>query len=123
MPPRNDNSYKALALVLYFPPADFASIEDGTNFYTPNPKRALREALRRFNHLSNSRLTRHTPLVLQPMISTSIYNDTRTSDGETVSVIWFHKNFENDFNVEFQQNRIARFIKTQNSFHAVDMRS
>lgn len=123
LPPHNDNSYKVLALVLYFAPADFTSSQDGTKFYTPRSKRVLREALRRFNRLSNSRLTRHTPLVLQPMISAGIHNNALTSNDIKASENWFYSNFDNDLNIEFQQNRIAGFIKTQSSFHAVDMRS
>lgn len=123
LPPHNDNSYKVLALVLYFAPADSASSEDGTKFYTARSKRALREAIRRFNRLSNSRLTRYTPLELLPMTSSNIHNNALTSDDKRASENWFYSNFDNDLNIEFQQNRIAGFIKTQGSFHAVDMRS
>ena len=122
LPPHSDNSYKVLALVLYFAPADVVSTHDGTKFYAPRSRSALREAIRRFNRLSNSRLVRHTPLVLQPMTSANLHNNARTSDEKRASENWFYRNFDNDFNIDFQQNRIAGFIKTQNSFHAVDMR-
>lgn len=122
LPPHNDNSYKVLALVLCFAPADFVSTNDGTKFYAPKSKRALKEAVRRFNRLSNSRLMRTIPLVLQPMTSANLLNNALTSEDKRASESWFYGNFDNDFNIDFQQNRIAGFIKTQSSFHAVDMR-
>ena len=122
LPPHSDNSYKVLALVLYFAPADLASTVDGTKFYVPRSKRALREAIRRFNRLSNSRLVRYAPLVFQPMTSANLHNNALTSHDKRASENWFYSNFDNDFNIDFQQNRIAGFIKTQSSFHAVDMR-
>ena len=122
LPPHADNSYKVLALVLYFAPSGYSSVEEGTRFYVPKSKSALKHAIRRFNRLADSRITRHTPLVLQPMTSAAIHSGSLATEEERASETWFRENFNNDFNVEFHANRIAGFVKTQNSFHAVDMR-
>jgi len=122
LPPHTDNSYKVLALVLYFAPSGYSSVEEGTRFYVPKSKSALKHAIRRFNRLADSRITRHTPLVLQPMTSSAIHSGALATEEERASETWFRENFNNDFNVEFHANRIAGFVKTQNSFHAVDMR-
>jgi hypothetical protein len=122
LPPHTDNSYKVLALVLYFAPLGYFSVEEGTRFFSPRSKAAVRQAVRRFNRLADSRITRHTPLVLQPMTSASIHSGALIAEDELASEAWFREHFDNDFNVEFHANRIAGFVKTQNSFHAVDMR-
>ena len=122
LPPHTDNSYKVLALVLYFAPLGYFDVEEGTRFFTPRSRAAVRQAVRRFNRLADSRITRHTPLVLQPMTSASIHSGALITEEERASEAWFREHFDNDFNVEFSPNRIAGFIKTQNSFHAVDMR-
>ena len=122
LPPHNDNSYKVLALVLYFAPSGYSGPDEGTLFFRPKTRNSLVEALKRFNRFSDSRLTRYTPISLLPMCSAYIYNGTQSEEERRNSEDWFYSNFENDFNVAFFQNRIAGFVKTQNSFHAVDMR-
>jgi len=123
LPPHTDNSYKVLALVLYFAPRDYTGIEEGTRFFRAKSSAVLKAAVRRYNRLSDSRITRLTPLALQPMTSVGIHSGALTTLEERESEAWFRQNFDNDFNVEFHPNRIAGFIKTQNSFHAVDMRN
>ena len=123
LPPHTDNSYKVLALVLYFAPPGYASVEEGTRFFTPRSPRAVKQAIRRFNRLADSRITRYTPLALLPMTSASIHSGALATPEERANETWFRKHFDNDFNIEFCPNRIAGFIKTQNSFHAVDMRN
>jgi hypothetical protein len=122
LPPHNDNSYKVLALVLYFAPYSYTGIEEGTRFFRAKSNLALKTAIRRFNRLSDSRITRLAPLVLQPMTSARIHSGALATLEEHESEQWFRDHFVNDFNVEFHPNRIAGFIKTQDSFHAVDMR-
>lgn len=122
LPPHTDNSYKVLALVLYFAPPGYSGVEEGTRFFSPRSTTAVTQAIRRFNRLADSRITRATPLMLQPMTSASIHSGALATPEERANEEWFRANFTNDFNVEFQPNRIAGFIKTQNSFHAVDMR-
>ena len=122
LPPHTDNSYKVLALVLYFAPPGYSSTTEGTRFFTPCSKTATRHAIRKFNRLADSRITRHTPLVLQPMTSANIHNGAHSDEDRRKNEKWFYENFDNDFNIEFSANRIAGFVKTQNSFHAVDMR-
>lgn len=122
LPPHTDNSYKVLALVLYFAPLGYFNVEEGTRFFSPRSKAAVGQAVRRFNRLADSRITRNTPLVLQPMTSASIHSGALITEEERASEAWFRERFDNDFNVEFHPNRIAGFLKTQNSFHAVDMR-
>jgi len=123
LPPHTDNSYKVLALVLYFADANYSSASEGTRFFSPKSSTVLREAIRRFNRLSDSRITRLTPLELQPMTSCSIHDGTLDTERNRDKDQWFYNNFINDFNVSFHPNRIAGFVKTQNSFHAVDMRN
>jgi len=123
LPPHTDNSYKVLALVLYFADSDYSGAAEGTRFFVPKSHSILREAIKRFNRLSDSRITRFTPLALQPMTSCSIHDGTLTSELNRTTDRWFYDNFINDFNVSFSPNRIAGFVKTQNSFHAVDMRN
>lgn len=122
LPPHNDNSYKALALVLYFAPTDYIGLNEGTLFFRPRTKDALNNAIKRFNRLSDSRITRFTPLSLLPMCSANIHNGTQSVEDQVKNETWFYHNFENDFSVQFHMNRIAGFIKTHDSFHAVDMR-
>ena len=122
LPPHTDNSYKVLALVLYFADPNYQGASEGTRFFRPKSDAALREAVKRFNRLSDSKLTRLTPLALQPMTSCSIHDGSLETEGARRSEQWFYENFVNDFNVTFQANRIAGFVKTQNSFHTVDMR-
>lgn len=123
LPPHTDNSYKVLALVLYFAPPGYSNLEEGTRFFTPHSNAVVKQAIRRFNRLSDSRITRYAPLVLQPMTSCSIHNGALGTEDERSNENWFREHFENDFDVDFRSNRIAGFIKTQNSFHAVDMRN
>jgi hypothetical protein len=120
--PHSDNSYKVLALVLYFADPGTDSPTEGTQFYRPRSRKVLRAAIRRFNRLSDSRLTKFTPIELLPMASSFIFNGASSPSEREKNEAWFYENFENDFNVNFFENRIAGFIKTQNSFHAVDMR-
>jgi len=122
LPPHTDNSYKVLALVLYFAPNDYIGVEEGTRFFQAKSSAVLKAAVRRYNRFSDSRITRLTPLALQPMTSAAIHSGALATLEERESETWFRQNFTNDFNVEFRPNRIAGFIKTQNSFHAVDMR-
>lgn len=123
LPPHTDNSYKVLALVLYFAPPGYSNLEEGTRFFTPRSKAVVKQAIRRFNRLADSRITRYTPLALQPMVSCSIHSGALETDEERSNEKWFREHFDNDFNIDFQSNRVAGFIKTQNSFHAVDMRN
>ena len=123
LPPHTDNSYKVLALVLYFADPDYSGASEGTRFFRPKSQAVLRQAVRRFNRLSDSRITRLTPLPLQPMASCSIHDGSLKTEQGRSAEKWFYDNFENDFNVSFHPNRIAGFVKTQNSFHAVDMRT
>lgn len=123
LPPHTDNSYKVLALVLYFAPPGYASVEEGTRFFTARSPHAVKQAIRRFNRLADSRITRFTPLRLQPMTSCSIHSGDLRNEQERLNERWFRENFDNDFNIDFLPNRVAGFIKTQNSFHAVDMRN
>jgi hypothetical protein len=122
LPPHTDNSYKVLALVLYFASSGYTGIEEGTRFFRANSPAVLREAVRRYNRLSDSRITRATPLQLQPMTSCSIHDGSLQTAQDRANEAWFRDNFANDFNIVFHPNRIAGFIKTQSSFHAVDMR-
>lgn len=122
LPPHTDNSYKVLALVLYFAPVGYSSAREGTRFFIPRSKAAVRQAIRRFNRLADSRITRYTPLFLQPMTSAAIHGGALATEDERANETWFRENFDNDFNIEFSPNRVAGFVKTQNSFHAVDMR-
>lgn len=122
LPPHTDNSYKVLALVLYFADPNYSGASEGTRFFSPKSDTVLREASRRFNRLSDSRITRFAPLALQPMTSCSIHDGTLDTERNRETDRWFYDNFINDFNVTFHPNRIAGFVKTQNSFHAVDMR-
>lgn len=122
LPPHNDNSYKVLALVMYFAPPDCVGGDVGTRFFVPSSPAALKTAVRRYNRLSDSRITRCVPLTLQPMVSANIHNHAHTQDEKLERENWFYNNFRNDFNVAFKSNRIAGFIKTHNSFHEVDMR-
>ena len=123
LPPHTDNSYKVLALVLYFADPDYSGASEGTRFFRPKSQTVLREAVKRFNRLSDSRITRLTPLQLQPMTSCSIHDGSLKTEQGRSAEKWFYDNFENDFNVSFHPNRIAGFVKTQNSFHSVDMRT
>lgn len=122
LPPHNDNSYKVLALVMYFAPADCIGSDEGTRFFVPSSPAALKAVIRRYNRLSDSRITRNVPLTLQPMVSVNIHNHVQIQDEKPERESWFYSNFRNDFNVAFKGNRIAGFIKTHNSFHEVDMR-
>jgi hypothetical protein len=123
LPPHTDNSYKVLALVLYFAPRGDTRVDEGTQFFKPRTTSAIKSAVRKYNRLADSRLTRFTPLVLLPMTSSNIHNNCLTKEDVQASELWFKKHFENDVTVSFQPNRIAGFIKTQSSFHAVDMRN
>jgi len=123
LPPHTDNSYKVLALVLYFAPPGYSNLEEGTRFFTPHSRAVVKQAIRRFNRLADSRITRYTPLALQPMTSCSIHSGALATEEEQSNEQWFREHFDNDFNIDFQSNRVAGFIKTQNSFHAVDMRN
>jgi hypothetical protein len=122
LPPHTDNSYKVLALVLYFADPSYRGASEGTRFFRPKSDAVLREAVKRFNRLSDSRLTRLAPLAIQPMTSCSIRDGSLKTERARRDEDWFYQNFVNDFNVTFQANRIAGFVKTQNSFHTVDMR-
>lgn len=122
LPPHTDNSYKVLALVLYFASSGYTGVEEGTRFFRANSSAVLREAVRRYNRLSDSRITRATPLQLQPMTSCSIHDGSLQTAQDCANEAWFRENFANDLNIAFHPNRIAGFIKTQSSFHAVDMR-
>ena len=117
-----DNSYKVLALVLYFASSGYTGVEEGTRFFRANSSAVLREAVRRYNRLSDSRITRVTPLQLQPMTSCSIHDGSLQTAQDCANEAWFRENFANDLNIAFHPNRIAGFIKTHSSFHAVDMR-
>ena len=123
LPPHTDNSYKVLALVLYFADPDYSGASEGTRFFAPKSDEILQEAIRRFNRLSDSKITRFTPLALQPMTSCSIHDGSLDTEPNQMMDKWFYDNFVNDLNVTFHPNRIAGFVKTQNSFHAVDMRN
>jgi hypothetical protein len=120
--PHSDNSYKVLALVMYFAVPGVTSSLEGTRFYSSKSKGVLRQAVRRFNRLSDSIITRSLPLWLLPMTSSHIHNGTKSPEEQRSNEEWFYENFENDFNVIYHQNRIAGFIKTHGSFHEVDMR-
>jgi hypothetical protein len=120
--PHSDNSYKVLALVLYFAPAGYSNAQEGTWFYRAHSKSVIRESVRRFNRFSDSAITRLTPLELLPMTSAHIHSNARSPQEQQAAESWFYENFTNDFNVSFKANRIAGFVKTQDSFHAVDMR-
>jgi hypothetical protein len=123
LPPHTDNSYKVLALVLYFAPRGDTRVDEGTQFFKPRTTSAIKYAVRKYNRLADSRLTRFTPLLLLPMTSCNIHNGCLTKEDVQASELWFKQHFENDVTVSFQPNRIAGFIKTQSSFHAVDMRN
>jgi hypothetical protein len=123
LPPHTDNSYKVLALVLYFASAEFTGADEGTRFFSARSKQILRTAIRRYNRLADSRITKFAPLELQPMTSCNIHDGSTTLLEKQASEAWFYENFENDFNVSFGANRIAGFVKTQASFHEVDMRN
>jgi hypothetical protein len=123
LPPHTDNSYKVLALVLYFADPDYSGASEGTRFFRSKSQAVLRQAVKRFNRLADSRITRLTPLQLQPMTSCSIHDGSLKTEQGRSAEKWFYDNFENDFNVSFHPNRIAGFVKTQNSFHSVDMRT
>ena len=123
LPPHTDNSYKVLALVLYFADLGYSGASEGTRFFRPKSPAALRQAVKRFNRLSDSRITRFTPLTFQPMTSCSIHDGSLETERDRSAEKWFYDNFENEFNVSFYPNRIAGFVKTQNSFHSVDMRT
>jgi hypothetical protein len=56
------------------------------------------------------------------MTSCNIHDGATTTQLKQANETWFYENFNNDFNVSFGANRIAGFIKTQASFHEVDMR-
>jgi len=120
--PHSDNSYKVLALVMYFAVPGVTSSLEGTRFYSSKSKGILRQAVRRFNRLSDSRIARSLPLWLLPMTSSHIHNGAKSPEEQRSNEEWFYENFENDFNVIYHQNRIAGFIKTHGSFHEVDMR-
>jgi hypothetical protein len=120
--PHSDNSYKVLALVLYFAPLGYSNEQEGTWFYRARSKSAVRESVRRFNRFADSAITRLMPLELLPMTSSSIHNHAPSLQEQQAAEAWFYENFTNDFNVSFEANRIAGFVKTQDSFHAVDMR-
>lgn len=122
LPPHTDNSYKALALVLYFADFGYSSVIEGTRFFSSNSKTATTSAVRRFNRLADSRVTQLIPLSLQPMTSCNIWNHAKSVEEQNANEAWFLEHFTNDFSVEFRANRIAGFIKTQNSWHSVDMR-
>jgi len=122
LPPHSDNSYKVLALVLYFAPLGYSNKQEGTWFYRAHSKAVVRESVRRFNRLADSSITRRIPLELLPMTSSNVHNNSRSSQDQQAAEAWFYENFTNDFNVAFEANRIAGFVKTQDSFHAVDMR-
>lgn len=121
--PHSDNSYKVLALILYFSDTSHESLELGTRFFSPKSRRAEREAVRRFNRLADSRLIRTLPLQLLPMTSCNVHNNTSDEASQRVAEKWFSDNFDLEHIVGFKGNRVAGFIKTQNSFHAVDLRS
>lgn len=123
LPPHTDNSYKVLALVLYFAPRGYTGVDEGTQFFKPRTTSAIKSAVRRYNRLADSRLTKYAPLWFQPMTSCGIHNNCATAEDVQSSELWFEKHFEDDFTVSFHSNRIAGFIKTQSSFHAVDMRN
>jgi hypothetical protein len=123
LPPHTDNSYKVLALVLYLAPRGDTRVDDGTQFFKPRTTSAIKSAVRKYNRLADSRLTRFTPLLLLPMTSCNIHNNCLTKEDVQASELWFERYFENDVSVSFRPNRIAGFIKTQSSFHAVDMRN
>jgi len=123
LPPHTDNSYKVLALVLYFASPSFSGADEGTRFFSARSQRVLRTAIRRYNRLANSRLSKYAPLEIQPMTSCNIHDGATTTQLKQANEAWFYENFNNDFNVSFGPNRIAGFVKTQASFHEVDMRN
>jgi len=123
LPPHTDNSYKVLALVLYFAPRGHEGLEEGTRFFRPRSASAVATAVRRYNRLADSQLTRFAPLQMLPMTSCNIHNHCLTAEDVQASEHWFEEQFEEDVNVLFRPNRVAGFIKTQSSFHAVDMRN
>lgn len=123
LPPHNDNSYKVLALILYLTDRKDEATDLGTIFYLPSSYKARVQAVRRFNRLGNSKLIRHLPLQLLPMTSCNIHNRSRDKADRDQSERWFEHNFRKDVVVGFRRNRLAGFIKTQDSFHAVDLRS
>lgn len=122
LPPHSDNSYKVLALVLYISKTSTESMVFGTRFYSPKNKTAVREAIKRFNRLGDSALIRNLPLQILPMTSCNIQNHCRSEADCNNAQAWFEDNFLQDFTIGYKSNRIAGFIKTQSSFHAVDMR-
>lgn len=122
LPPHSDNSYKVLALVLYFSESSVESMECGTRFYSPKSKAAVRAATKRFNRLADSILIRNLPLKLLPMTSCNIQNNCKDDADCRSAQVWFEDNFREDLVIGFKGNRIAGFIKTQSSYHAVDMR-
>ena len=123
LPPHSDNSYKVLALVHYFTDESEENAASGTIFYRPLTQKATRNAVHRFNRLSDSRIVYRTPLCMLPMTSCNIQNNSVTEIDRAKAELWFHGHFENDFTIPFVRNRIAGFIKTQSSFHAVDLRA
>lgn len=122
LPPHSDNSYKVLALVLYISTSSTESIEFGTRFYSPKNKTAVRKAVKRFNRLADFALIRNLPLEILPMTSCNIRNNCQEESDCNIAQAWFEDNFLQDFTIGYKSNRIAGFIKTQSSFHAVDMR-
>jgi hypothetical protein len=122
LPPHSDNSYKVLALVFYFAPLGYSNKQEGTWFYRAHSKSVVRESVRRFNRFADSAITRKMPLELLPMTSSHVHNNARSLQEQHAAEAWFYENFTNDLNVSFEANRIAGFVKTQDSFHAVDMR-
>lgn len=123
LPPHTDNSYKVLALVLYFAPRGYTGVDEGTQFFEPLTASALKSAVRKYNRLADSRLVRYAPICLLPMTSCNIHNHCLTPEDIQANETWFEKHFRIDGSVSFHSNRIAGFIKTQSSFHAVDMRN
>ena len=122
LPPHSDNSYKALAMVLYLTLNSVESASQGTRFYTANTRKASAKAIRRYNRLSDSRIVRALPKFVLPMTSCNIHNHCDSDELRSESEGWFHSNFTNNYTVPFGPNRIAGFVKTQDSFHEVDLR-
>ncbi len=122
LPPHSDNSYKVLALVFYVTRFTDESFGLGTHFFSPRNKTAVRDAVKRFNRLADSSLVRKLPLWLLPMTSCNIHNDSRNDRERHDADIWFQSNFCQDFTIGYKGNRMAGFIKSHGSFHAVDLR-
>lgn len=124
LPPHTDKSYKVLALVFYFAPTNWMSESEGTRFYVARSRKHLRESIRRFSKLRHSRILRNTPMAILPMMSCAIHSHSGSlnSERDYANEAWFNENFSVIFNAAFEPNKIAGFVKTNNSFHALDMR-